>query len=59
MAKTTNLYVCLETGLKEHAELLTEADMNQKLEKGYTDFVQEKTKPAAQAFDEIRKDYNL
>ena len=101
MAKTTNLYVRLEPGLKEQAEsvlgqlgipvsnavniflkqvvmqrgipfdvklpaakpveagTLTEAEMNQELEKGYTDFVQWKTKPAAQAFAQIRKDYGL
>ncbi len=101
MAKTTNLYVRLEPGLKEQAEsvlgqlgipvsnavniflkqvvmqrgipfdvklpaakpveagALTEAEINQELEKGYTDFVQGKTKPAAQAFAEIRKDYGL
>lgn len=101
MAKTTNIYVRLEPGLKEQAEsvlgqlgipvsnavniflkqvvmqrglpfdvklpivkpveagALTELEMNQELEKGYTDFVQNKTKPAAQAFAEIRKDYGL
>ena len=101
MAKTTNLSVRLEPGLKEQAEsvlgqlgipvsnavniflkqvvmqrgipfdvklpaakpveagALTEAEMNQELVKGYTDFVQGKTKPAAQAFAEIRKDYGL
>ena len=41
------------------AGTLTEAEMNQELEKGYTDFVQGKTKPAAQAFAQIRKDYGL
>lgn len=82
MAKTTNLYVRLEPGVKEQAEnvleqfripfdvklpeakpveagALTEAEMNQELEKGYTDFMQGKTKPAAQAFAEIHKDYGL
>lgn len=101
MAKTTNLYVRLEPGLKEQAEsvlgqlgipmsnavniflkqvvmqrgipfdvklsavkpveagALTEEEMNKELEKGYTDFVQGKTKSAAQAFAEIRKDYSL
>ena len=101
MAKTTNLYVRVEPGLKEQAEAvleqlgmpvsnainiflkqvvmqrgipfdvklpaskpvemaaLSEAEMNQELEKGYSDFIQGKTKPAAQVFSEIRKDYGL
>lgn len=41
------------------AGALTEVEMNQELEKRYTDFVQGKTKSAVQAFDEIRKDYGL
>lgn len=36
-----------------------ESEMNQELEKGYTDFVQGRTKPTAQVFSEIRKDYRL
>ena len=99
MAKTTNLYVRLESGLKEQAESVLGqlgipmsnavniflkqvvmqrgipfdvklpavkpveagalAEMNKELEKGNTDFVQGKTKSAAQTFDEIRKDYGL
>ena len=30
-----------------------------KIEKGYTNILEGKTKPAKQAFDEMRKDYNL
>jgi len=101
MAKTSNIYVRLEPGLKEQAELvleqlgipvssavniflkqvvmqrglpfevkltaehpvemgkLTEAQMNTELEKGYTDFIEGKTKSAEQVFANIRKDYNL
>ncbi len=101
MAKTTNLYVRVEPGLKEQAEAvleqlgmpvsnainiflkqvvmqrgipfdvklptskpvemaaLSEAEVNQELEKGYSDFIQGKTKPAAQVFSDIRKDYGL
>ncbi len=101
MAKTSNIYVRLEPGLKEQAESileqlgipvsnavniflkqvvmqrglpfevklptehpvemgkLTEEQMNIELEKGYTDFIEGKTKPAEQVFANIRKDYNL
>lgn len=101
MAKTTNLYVRLEPGLKEQAEVvlsqlgmpvsnavniflrqvvmqrgipfniklpagrpvemaaMSETEMDQELEKGYSDFIQGKTKPAAQVFSDIRKDYGL
>lgn len=99
MAKTSNIYVRLEPGLKEQAgsvleqlgipvsiavniflkvmqkglpfevklatehpvEMgkLTETQMNTKLEKGYTDFIEGKTKPAEQVFANIRKNYNL
>lgn len=41
------------------AGALTESEMNQELEKGYTDFVQGKTKPVSQVFSDIRKDYGL
>jgi DNA-damage-inducible protein J len=101
MAKTTNLYVRLEPGLKEQAEAvlsqlgmpvsnavniflkqvvmqrgipfdvkipvgkpvemaaLPEIELNRELEKGYSDLIQSKTKPAAQVFSDIRKDYGL
>ena len=38
---------------------LTEAELNAELEKGYADMVAGKTKPARQAFSDIRKDYGL
>lgn len=101
MAKTTNLYVRLEPGLKEQAELvlgqlgipvsnavniflkqvvmqrgipfdvklpavkpivlsdLTEIELNEELEKGYTDFTQGNTKSAEKAFSDIRRDYGI
>ena len=37
----------------------TEAELNAELEKGYSDMVAGKTKPARQAFANIRKDYDL
>jgi antitoxin component of RelBE/YafQ-DinJ toxin-antitoxin module len=36
---------------------LTESVLNAKLEKGYTDMVAGRTKPARQAFVDMRKDY--
>ena len=101
MAKTTNLYVRLEPGLKEQAELvlgqlgipvsnavniflkqvvmqrgipfdvklpaiksislseLTEIDLNEELEKGYTDFAQGNTESVEKVFSDIRKDYSI
>ena len=38
---------------------LTETELNAELEKGYADMVAGKTKPARQAFADIRKDYGL
>ena len=38
---------------------LTDAELNAELEKGYADMVAGKTKPARQAFSDIRKDYGL
>ena len=40
-------------------EALSETQLNDELEKGYSDYLQEKTKPAVNAFKEIRKDYNI
>ena len=101
MAKTTNLYVRLEPGLKEQAELvlgklgipvsnavniflkqvvmqrgipfdvklpaakpialsgLSEIELNEELKKGYTDFTQGNTKPAEEAFSDIRRDFGI
>lgn len=38
---------------------MTEEALNKELEKGYADMVAGRTKPARQAFAEIRKDYGL
>lgn len=38
---------------------LTEAELNAELEKGYADMLEGRTKPARQAFADIRKDYGL
>ena len=38
---------------------LTAAELNAELEKGYTDMAAGRTKPAKQAFADIRKDYGL
>jgi len=38
---------------------LTEAELNAELEEGYADMVAGRTKPARQAFADIRKDYGL
>ena len=40
-------------------EALSETQLNDELEKGYSDYLHEKTKPAVNAFKEIRKDYNI
>ncbi len=38
---------------------LTEEELNAALEKGYEDMLAGRTKPAKQAFADIRKEYNL
>ena len=38
---------------------MTEAELNAELEKGYADMVAGRTKPARQAFADIRKDYGI
>lgn len=38
---------------------LTDAELNAELEKGYADMVAGRTKPARQAFADIRKDYGI
>ena len=38
---------------------LTETELNAELEKGYADMLEGRTKPARQAFADIRKDYGL
>lgn len=41
------------------ASRLTEAQMDEELEKGYADMLEGRTKPARQAFSDIRRDYNV
>ena len=38
---------------------LSEAELNAELEKGYADMTAGRTKPAKQAFADIRKDYDM
>ncbi len=38
---------------------ITEAELNAELEKGYADMLAGRTKPARQAFADIRRDYGL
>mgnify|MGYP006919010399 CR=1 FL=1 len=38
---------------------ISEEELNAELEKGYADMVAGRTKPARQAFDDIRKDYGI
>ena len=38
---------------------LNKLEINEELEKGYTDFTESKTKSAKQVFSDIHKDYNL
>ena len=38
---------------------LSEEELNAELEKGYADILAGRTKPAKQAFAEMRKDFNL
>ena len=52
------LYARIEPDVKEQAEL-AEAELNAELEKGYADMAAGRTKPAKQAFMDIRKDYGL
>ena len=56
--KSADLYARIEPDVKEQAEL-TEAELNAELEKGYADMVAGRTKPARQAFSDIRKDYGI
>lgn len=38
---------------------LSEKQINEELEKGYTDMLEGRTKPAEQVFADIHKDYNI
>jgi hypothetical protein len=43
----------------EFKRALSEAEMNEKLEKGYADMKAGRTKPASKVFADIRKEYDL
>ena len=51
--------VKIPTAKPVNAAELTEAELNAELEKGYADMVAGRTKPARQAFADIRKDYGI
>ncbi len=51
--------VKLPTAKPVNAAELTEAELNAELEKGYAEMATGRTKPAKQAFADIRKDYGL
>ena len=52
--------IVLKKGLPFEVRLpYSKEELNAKIEKGYTDILEGKTKPAKQAFDEMRKDFNL
>ena len=51
--------VKIPTARPVNAAELTEAELNAELEKGYADMAAGRTKPAKQAFADIRKDYGL
>lgn len=57
-ARSADLYAGIEPDVKKRAEL-NEAEFNAELEKGYADMNAGRTKPAKQAFADIRKDYGL
>ncbi len=51
----------LKVPTTQHVDIskLTEAQLNEELEKGYSDMLEGRTKPVSKVFTEIRKDYNL
>lgn len=51
--------VKIPTARPVDVEELTEAELNTELEKGYEDMLAGRTKPARQAFADIRRDYDL
>lgn len=51
--------VKLPTSTPVDISTLTEEELNAELEKGYSDIQAGRTKPAKQAFADIRRDYNL
>lgn len=65
MAKTADLYARIEPDIKEQAEssnivdanVLSDAEMNAELEKGYADMKAGRVKTVQAAFADIRKEY--
>ena len=51
--------VKMPTARPLNVEELTETELHTELEKGYADMIAGRTKPARQAFADIRKDYGL
>jgi len=51
--------VKIPTARPVNVEELTEAELDEELEKGYADMAAGRTKPARQAFADIRKDYGI
>ena len=51
--------VKIPTGKPVNVAELTQAELDAELEKGYADMLAGRTKPARQAFADIRRDYGL
>ena len=51
--------IVLKKGLPFEVRLPYEKELNAELEKGYADILSGRTKPAKQAFAEMRKDFNI
>ena len=51
--------VKIPTARPANVSKLSEAELNAELEKGYADMKASRTKPAGQAFADIRKDYGI
>ena len=51
--------VKIPTARHANVSKLSEAELNAELEKGYADMKASRTKPAGQAFADIRKDYGI
>ena len=49
----------IPTARPANVSKLSEAELNAELEKGYADMKASRTKPAGQAFADIRKDYGI
>ena len=63
-AMSTQLYARIESNVKSSKRIvdmsvLSEEELNEELEKGYSDVQAGRTKNAKTAFDNIHKDYQL